>query len=875
MQPGRRIAQYEIKDRIGAGGMGEVFAARDTNLDRDVAVKVLPGELADNPSRLARLEREAKAIAALSHPNILAVYDFGTDADGTAYVVTELLTGETLRERLAGSPLPVRKATDYGRQIARGLAAAHDRGIVHRDLKPENLFLTHEGRVKILDFGLATAAAARSDSPSDIGATIDLDSGTKLTAPGAVLGTVDYMSPEQVRGQPTDARADIFSFGTVLYELVSGRKPFQRETGAETMTAILREDPADLATSGRDLPPALVAIIRRCLEKRPGERFHSAHDLAFSLEALSGSTVASGSAIASGPGSAQTGVGGPRRRYGAATLLGLVLAGLVVGAAAAWFLRPAPPAGTDAQYMRISSRRGTVTNARFAGGEGVAIYSAAWADEPLNLFRGSGDSRSSPTLGLPGCDLLSVSPSGELAVALDRRQTLGWEAYGTLAVAQPGGAAPRPVLENVGVADWSPDGQNLAVAHQVDGVVRLEYPIGTVLYEAPGWISALRVNPDGERILFADNPLRGDNICRAKIIHRDGRIEDLGFGGVWGLLWDRDGEAVIASGGQRVFRLRPGRERELLTAAPVSLKLLDLDPSGRMLVAAAAVRRELIGRAPGAAEETNLSWQDWSTPATISGDGRWVLFEEGNDVTVEGYAIYLRRMDGSAPVNLGYGSVVALAPDHTRVAIVKRPTRDDQTLVLVPTGVGEPQAVGLGGLRVANQGGQWLRDAAGQDAIIVPASRAGEGLRIYRIPLDGVSAPTAITPEGYALAAYGHVVSRDGRRLVVVPSTGAAVAFTGDGEGPQAVPGVLPTDLPLGLDSDGRHLFVQVARTLPSPILRIDLESGERTLLAALSPRDPGGVSVVDRVRISDDGDAYVYSIRRVVSELNLVEGLR
>lgn len=614
MQPGHRIAQYEIKKSVGAGGMGEVFAARDTNLDRDVAVKVLPGELADNPSRLARLEREAKAIAALSHPNILAVYDFGTDTDGTAYVVTELLKGETLRERLDGGIPAARKVADYGRQIARGLAAAHDRGIVHRDLKPENLFLTEEGRVKILDFGLATAAAEGSGNVVDSGATMDLANDSKLTAPGAVLGTVDYMSPEQVRGQATDARSDLFSFGTVLYELVSGQKPFHRETGAETMTAILREDPIDLASLGLDLPPALVAIIRRCLEKRPGERFHSAHDLAFSLEALSGSTLSTGSAAALAD------IEGPRRRFGAATLAGLVLAGLLVGASAAWFLRPEPPAGSDVSYTSLSSRRGTVTNARFSG-DGSVIYSAAWADEPLNVFTTSADSRSSTSLDLAGTDLLSVSSSGELAVAMDRRHLLGWESYGTLAIAQPGGAAPRPILENVGVADWSPDGQNLAVAHQVDGVVRLEYPIGTVLYEAPGWISALRVHPDGDRIVFADNPLRGDNVSRIKIVHRDGRIEDLGRGGIWDLVWDLDGESLLASSGNQLYRVRSGQEREQIIGIPSSLKILDISPSGRMLIAAAGVRRELIGRAPGAAEEMNLSWLDWSTRRPSAGTG--------------------------------------------------------------------------------------------------------------------------------------------------------------------------------------------------------------------------------------------------------------
>ncbi len=867
MQPGQTIAQYQIKARIGAGGMGEVFEARDTNLDRDVAVKVLPRELADNASRLARLEREAKAIAALSHPNILAIYDFGT-ADGTAYVVTELLKGETLRERLTHGAMSHRKATDYGRQIARGLAAAHDKGIVHRDLKPENIFLTHEGRVKILDFGLATAAGPDVDSDPQEGATIDMSADTRLTEPGTVLGTVDYMSPEQVRGLPTDARSDLFSFGSVMYELVGGQKPFSRETAAETMTAILREEPADLATLALELPPALAAIIRRCLEKRPGERFHSAHDLAFSLEALSGSSVSTGTAAA------LAGIDSPGRRSGAGIVVGLLLVGLVVGAAAAWFLRPTPPNGSQVRFTALSSRRGTVTNARFTGGDETGIYSAAWADEPLRLFPASVGTRTSPPLNIGDCDLLSVSSEGELAISLDRHQALGWEAYGTLSVAQPGGAAPRPVLENVGVADWSPDGKALAVSHEVDGEVRLEYPIGTVLYESPGWISEIRVHPDGDRVLIADNPLRGDNIAQARIIHRDGRVEDLGLGCAWGVLWDKDGKSVLAANGLGVTRTHPGHDPVQILSTPVSMRLLDIAPSGRMLVAIASVRREIFGREPGANDEKNLSWQDWSTPQAISDDGLATIFEEGNDFNADGYAIYLRRTDGSAPLQVGYGSTVALSPDKKWLAVIRRPTADDRTLELLPTGAGEPRSVDLHGLRISDVNSRWLHDPDGRDVIVTPASRAGEARRIYRISLDGAP-PQTITPEGFQIALLGHVVSPDGQLIVVTPLEGAAVSFTSDGDGPHPLAGVLPSDLPLALERDNRHLYVQAARTIPSPIYRVDTVTGERTLHTELSPRDQAGVSVIDRVKISADGRAYVYSIRRVLSDLNIVDGLR
>jgi len=572
LSPGTKLGHYEILDAIGAGGMGEVYRARDGNLDRDVAIKVLPRGMADNPVNLARLEREAKAIAALSHPNILSVFDFGTHQD-TAYVVTELLEGQTLGERLQDGPLPPRKVTEVGRQIARGLAAAHDKGIVHRDLKPDNLFLTRDGRVKILDFGLASSAGAGGPD-ADIRSE---DTVANLTQPGTVLGTVNYMSPEQVRGKPTDHRSDLFSLGTVLYEMVSGVRPFQRETPAETMTAILKEDPADLASLAADVPPALAAIIRRCIEKAAGERFHSAHDLAFSLEALSGSSVSSGKVAAIDD------VPATRRRPGWLAMAALVLAGLLVGAGGLFLFLPAPE-GDDLDslnFLKLSSRRGVVTNARFTGTDGAALYSASWDGGPMRLYPASPDARTSDPVGTEHAALLSISSSGQLALLLDQRHPVGWETVGTLAVSQPGGTAPRRVLENVHAADWGPDGQAMAVAREVDGAVQLEYPVGTVLYRSPGWISALRVHPDGSRILFTDCSVRGDNRALVKIVDRDGSLTELGTSWSWGLAWDPDGKSAWCGVGTAIFRVREGSEPQRIYRSLNNLHLMDIAPDGR------------------------------------------------------------------------------------------------------------------------------------------------------------------------------------------------------------------------------------------------------------------------------------------------------
>src|SRR2546430_13641928 len=284
---GTRLGRYEIRAKIGEGGMGEVYRARDTQLGRDVAVKVLPSTSSVDEPRLSRFEQEASAASALNHPNILIVHDIGSH-EGSPYVVSELLEGETLRKRISGAPLAQRRAIGYALEIANGLAAAHEKGIVHRDLKPDNIFITKDGRVKILDFGIAKLTQAEGSRSQT-----DIPTRRVNTDPGVVMGTVGYMSPDQVRGQAVDHRSDIFSFGAILYEMLSGRRAFHGESAADTMSAILKEDPPDLSDTNQNISPALERLVNHCLEKNPEARFHSASDLAFALEALSGSAPVS------------------------------------------------------------------------------------------------------------------------------------------------------------------------------------------------------------------------------------------------------------------------------------------------------------------------------------------------------------------------------------------------------------------------------------------------------------------------------------------------------------------------------------------------------------------------------------------------------
>ena len=441
LSTGERLGPYEIYGLIGKGGMGEVYRARDTRLDRTVAIKVLPAEFSVQEERLRRFEQEAQVLGALSHPNLLAIYDVGAQ-DGTHFLVSELLEGESLRQRLEEGALPLRKAMELGVQIAKGLAAAHEKGIVHRDIKPDNIFLTRDGRAKILDFGLAKqsgATAAERTRPSP-----------RCTQPGVVLGTAGYMSPEQVRGKPADARSDIFSFGAILYEMVAGLRAFQCESSVETMNAILKQDPP--AISG-DVPPAIERVIRRCLEKAPDERFQSARDLSFALEALSAPSSSTSTREAAIPAL-------EKRRWPAMLLLAVAALALGAGGVFAVFKLRSPIAPS---FRQLIFGRGFIETARFTPDGQNVVYGASWNGKPFEIFTTGLDGLESRSLGLPPANILGIGANGQMAVSLGMHHTQIWMTSGTLAEVSLTGGAPRPLLENVCDGDMSPDGKRMAI----------------------------------------------------------------------------------------------------------------------------------------------------------------------------------------------------------------------------------------------------------------------------------------------------------------------------------------------------------------------------------------------------------------------------
>ena len=847
LEPGSKLGPYQIIAPIGAGGMGEVFRARDTRLLRDVAVKVLPASFASDPERRARFEQEARAASALNHPNIITVLDIG-DADGVSFIAMEYVEGKTLRELLAAGPLPSRKVLEIAEQLADGLAKAHSAGILHRDLKPDNVMVSKDGFVKILDFGLAKLGAAPVDGGSDLETAA-----RPATSPGAVMGTVGYMSPEQASGRAVDFRSDQFSLGAVLYEMVTGTRPFARKTSAETLVAIIREEPEDAAKLNPRSPAPLRWLIERCLEKDPEDRFSSTRDLARDLgslrEHLSEST-------ASGDAHASAHVRPRSLRPAAWAALGLV-AGL--GLAALAWRPPAPPAAAP-EFRRLTFRRGTVLSARFAPDGQTVVYSAAWDGQPSEIFAVRLDGPESRSLGLPPADVLSVSPSGELAICLGRRVRWGFEGYGTLARVPLGGGSPREVLENVGDADWAPDG-SLAVARDTGLRRRLEFPIGKVLYETAGWISHVRVAPDGRRVLFIDHPWRGDNIGAAAVIDDKGARKVLAPVAI-SVAWSTNGDGIWLEGGQ--FVDPAGRTRRAL-AAPGITTLYDVSKDGRQLLGRVNWRREVVGFAPGEKTERNLTWLDWSHPDDLSKNGRTLLFDEQNQLDRDGnYTVYLRATDGSPPVRLGVGSSIGLSPDG-KWALATLGSEGD--FVLLPTGAGEPRRLDKAGIKT--QWADWFPDGK---RLLVSGSEPGHGDRLYVRDLSSGN-PRAVSPEGVTF--FWHALAPDGRRAVAVDPEGTPWLYPIEGGEPQAVPGATREDVPIRWSADGRSLYVQHGYGTPARVEIVDVATGQRRLWKELTPPDPAGVVSMGPIVMSADASSYVYSYRRLLDDLYVAEGLR
>jgi len=847
---GTKLGPYEIVSALGAGGMGEVYRARDTRLGRVVALKTLPDAFVDDRDRRNRFEKEARILGALNHPNILAVFDVGSE-HGTAFFVSELLTGQTLRALIGNRALPVPLVLAYACQIARGLTAAHDSGIFHRDLKPENIFITTDDRVKILDFGLA-----KQITPGDVDANSTTASDA-LTATGALMGTPGYMAPEQVRGQKVDHRADIFSFGAICYEMVSGQRAFKGETSVETMNAVLKQDPPSLDGSQPDLGAGLRSIISRCIEKKPERRFQCASDLAFAIESLSQSTRLTSAVEPPQP--------QPKRRVLGLTVLGVVAAGLFwLGI---WLGKSPVPT-----FRQLIFGRGYISSARFTPDGQSLVFGAAFYGRPREIFWTRLDGRSYRSMDLPPADILGIANDGKMAISIGRHNFLQWMAVGKLGEAPLSGGAPREILDDVCDADITPDGKDYAVVRCGGNVQQLEFPIGHALFHTNGWISQPRISPSGKEVAFLEHPILGDDRGYVSLVDTSGNSKRLT--GDWlsefGVAWSPSGNEVWFSsateGRPQELRAvtRSGRQRTLLSSVSDVL-LHDVAKNGNTLLTTVRVSTEIRVGHKGGRQDRLLELPDEHVIlAGLSSDGKTIALGASGTGSGENYSTLMMTEGATEAIRIGDGDPISVSPDGKWIlSLIPSQT---SRLILYPTGTGEARPIDVSPIHVLNTFSSWTSDSS---QFLLTGAEENGAPRAYLVDSkSGFARP--ITPPGTS----GAIISPDGQFVVAKNSiSNQYTLYSSRGLESRSVRGLADDEVPIQWDISNQKLYVWNTK-LPAKVFLVDIATGRREPSLEIEPAEVSGL-LYGEIIITADGKSYGYRYRRVLADLFLAEGLR
>ena len=856
---GTKLGPYEIQSALGAGGMGEVYRAKDTRLDRTVAIKVLPQHLSSNPDLKQRLDREARAISALNHPRICTLHDVGHQ-DGIDFLVMEYLEGETLAHRLRKGRLPLKEALKAGIEVCEALDKAHRAGIIHRDLKPGNIMLTANG-AKLMDFGLAKAAAvglgsAASSAPllSAAQTLSEASPLSPLTTAGTLVGTIQYMAPEQIQGKEADARSDLFALGAVLYEMVTGVKPFEGKSQISVAGAILEKDPEPISKLQPLTPPTLEHVVSACLAKDPEDRFQTAQDVKLELKWIAEhpAQFAASEIIAK-----------QRPQYLPWAIAAAAIFLCVVGG---WLLlgRTVP----QPNYRMVTFREGTLQNARFSHDGQTIVFSGQWEGEPPQVSTTRVGSPESRPLGIPTATVAAVSPTDELAVIEGCEAVFILDCGGALATVSLAGGAPRPIADHVAYADWSPDSKQVAIVLDDPNDAHLEFPPGHILYrQNSGWLGHPRFSPDGTLIAFENHPIDSDD-GTVDVVDLQGnrRVLSQGWLSIEGLAWRPDGKEVwfaattnTAGWADGIHAVSlSGKERTVLRFPWV--RLLDISRDGRVLLAHQNWRRQMVGLFNGDSAEHPYSWLDDSNPIAISNDGRALTFTEAGELYYidNDSQAYYRKTDGSPAVSLGSGSAV-ISPDGKSILTYGR----EKKLTLQPVGLGaqrELPAPGLTGISHGTFSDNGL-------TIAYEGLAAGKEWNVYTQKIDG-SQPTLIASRGHNAFP---TLSADGSTLAINDGGSGIFLYHANKNQPERIKGTLPFEHPVQFVNGGRSLLVCNATGADSDIALIDLVTGHRQLWKHLPSRTIGSSGVV---AVTPDLKHYAYGIPHYSTDLYLVENL-
>jgi serine/threonine protein kinase/Tol biopolymer transport system component len=864
---GETIGPYEVLSQLGSGAMGVVYLAQDAELGRKIALKLLPSQFTNDKDRLRRFQQEARAASALNHPNILTVHEV-KQQDGLHYIATEFVDGVTLRQHMQARRLTLDEVLNIAIQVAGALQAAHAAGIAHRDIKPENIMIRSDGYIKVLDFGLAKLTEN------------ELSPASAETNPGIVMGTPRYMSPEQARGLDVDLRTDIFSLGTVIYELVTGKLPFEGETTSDVIAALIKDEPESMRTSVPELPVEFEQVVSKALVKDRGLRYQTIGEFLSALQQLR-DEIKLGALVLTNDGSldAQTirtrTATDPQAKqktervslskgWTLTIALGLIV---IVGVLTILSFRRRSPSlnspplkQTITAASPLTNRSGFISAARFAP-DGSVIYSAGFDGKPLELFYNNGETAEARSAGIESASVKSVSRSGKIAVLVDFELNWGDGYNGTLQILPAGGGPPETTIKDVDDAAFAPDGDSFAVfGRSLDGEQQLEYPAGTVLYKSPGWMSYPRFSPKGDKIAFFEHPL-GDfsgSVAVFDLATKERTYLSTDWQALKGLAWNPQTNEIWF-GGSKVSKFvsikavsLSGQVRDIYDVAGQHVRIEDLSGDGRILIIQGTNHTTMANLQGKSETDAGDSRFAWSTSADISADGKTLLFYqwgyEGRDGS-EG--VYLQRLESGEPVKLGPGKALALSPDG-KWALALQPTKPQPQLTLLSTSLGQPKPLSNPGIKEYHFA-SFFPDGK-QILFTGVEARDGAVIRSFVQDVD--------TGQFHALTEEGTIalrVSPDGKRVITLE--GKTFYIQGlDGGEPKEIPGLESDDEPIQWSDNGRAVFVKAKGDFATKIYRVDLATGARREWKDIDPRtkvgnvglevNPGGILITPNGKV-------------------------